>query len=219
MRAMKIAIAGGHGQIALLLTRLLSERGDNVTSLIRNPDHAGDVREGGGEPVTCDLEAAGDDDVAGAIEGTDAIVFAAGAGPGSGPARKQTMDYGGVVKLIAAAKQKDIARYLIVSSMGANPDAPDDSGFNSYLRAKGMADADLEASGLDYTVVRPTRLTDDPGTGLVDIGAELSRSQIPREDVAAVLAAALETAATIGKTFQLTAGKTPIAEALAGLNG
>jgi uncharacterized protein YbjT (DUF2867 family) len=210
---MRIAIAGGHGQIALKLTRILSDRGDEIRSLIRNPDHAGDVGEAGAEPVVCDLEAASPDDVAEAIEGVDAVVFAAGAGPGSGPERKETMDYGGAVKLIEAAKASGIRRYLIVSSIGANANA-EGGGFAVYLRAKGRADEAVESSGLDHTILRPVRLTDDPGTGKVVLAEKVSRGEVPREDVAAVLAAILDEPATIGKTLELTSGATPIPEAI-----
>ena len=211
---MKIAIAGGHGQIALRLTRLLSERGDSVLSLIRNPDHEADVREAGGEPVLCDLEQAGADEVAEAIDTADAVVFAAGAGPGSGEARKETMDRDGAVKLIEGAKAKGIDRYVIVSSMGADPNVESD-GFAAYQRAKGQADAAVSDSGLAYTIVRPTSLTDDPGTGKVEIGEGLSRSEVTRDDVAAVLVAVLDTPSSAGKTFELTAGETPVDEAVA----
>jgi len=213
---MKVAIAGGHGQIALRLAKLLSERGDQVLSLIRNPDHAGDVRAAGGAPIPCDLEDAGVEEVTEAIGGADAVVFAAGAGPGSGPARKETMDYSGAVKLIEAAKLLGIARYVIVSSMGADPDAEGDD-FAVYQRAKGRADAALQESGLAYTVIRPTRLTDEPGTGKVHIGEGLQRSEVSRDDVAAVIAASLHSADAIGKTFELTAGETTIDDALAQL--
>ena len=200
---MLVAIAGGHGNVALRLARVLRERGDEARSLIRRPEHSGDVREAGGEPVVCDLEAADADAVAEAIAGADAVVFAAGAGPGSGPERKETMDYGGAVKLIDAAKRAGIARYLIVSSVGADPAAPGDDTFAVYLRAKGKADAALAASGLDYTIVRPGRLTDDPGTGRVRIGRD---GEIPRDDVAATLAAVLHEPRTVGLTFELVGG-------------
>jgi uncharacterized protein YbjT (DUF2867 family) len=212
---MVVAIAGGHGKIALRLTRLLSERGDRVRSLIRNPDHVADVREAGGDPVVCDLEAADDRTVEQAIEGADAVVFAAGAGPGSGSERKLTMDLGGAVKLITAAKGAGIARYVIVSSINADPDAPGDDTFAVYLRAKGQADAELTASGLEYTVVRPGHLTDDAGTGSVKLGEGVGRGDIPREDVAAVVAAVLTAPNTIGATFELISGDTPIDEAVA----
>jgi uncharacterized protein YbjT (DUF2867 family) len=213
---MEIAIAGGHGKIAMRLTRLLAERGDGVRPLIRNPEHADDVRGAGGEPVVCDLESASEEGVAEAVGSVDAVVFAAGAGPGSGEERKWTMDYGGAVKLIAAAKANGIDRYLMVSSMGANPDA-DGEGFAVYLRAKGKADAELEASGLAYTIVRPSRLTDDPGTGRVKLGARVGRGQIPRDDVAALLATALAAPNTTGKTFEAISGNVPIEEAIAAI--
>jgi uncharacterized protein YbjT (DUF2867 family) len=213
---MKVAIAGGHGKIALRLTRLLNERGDEVLSLIRNPDQADDVREAGGEPVVSDLEAESPDEIAEKIDSPDATVFAAGAGPGSGEARKETMDYGGAVKLIEAAKKNGIRRYVIVSSIGANPNA-EGGGYAAYTRAKGKADQALQQSGLDYTVVRPTRLTNDPGTGKVTIADSVGRSEVTRDDVAAVLAEVLREPATIGKTFELAQGDTPVAEAVGAL--
>jgi uncharacterized protein YbjT (DUF2867 family) len=209
---MLVAIAGGHGQIALRLTRLLTERGDQVRSLIRNPDHADDIREAGGEPVVCDLEEADDALVATAVRGADAVVFAAGAGPGSGAQRKGTMDLGGAVKLIAAAKASDIRRYVMVSSINADPNHPGDDTFSVYLRAKGEADAELAASGLDYTIVRPGPLTNDPGTGRVALDA--GRGDVTRDDVAAVLVAVLHEPDTVGRTFDLSGGDTPIDEAL-----
>jgi len=210
-----VAIAGGHGKIALILGRLLAERGDTVRGLIRALEQEGDLREAGIEPVLCDLE--GDGDVAAAVRGADAVVFAAGAGPGSGEARKSTMDLGGAVKLIEAAKVEGVSRYLMVSAMGAD-DPPVGGGvFGAYLRAKALADDALRASGLDFTIVRPGGLTDDPGTGLVQIAEHTGRGQIPRADVAAVLLACLDTPGTIGRTFELISGDTPIAAVIAAL--
>jgi uncharacterized protein YbjT (DUF2867 family) len=208
-----VAIAGGHGKIGMLLGDLLAERGDTARGLIRNPDQEADLRAAGIEPVLCDLE--GDGDVAAAVRGADAVVFAAGAGPGSGEARKTTMDLDGAVRLIGAAKAEGISRYLIVSSVGAD-DPPTAGGevFGAYLRAKAGADEALRASGLDYTIVRPGGLTDDPGTGLVSIGEHLGRGQIPRADVAAVFLACLDTPSTIGRSFDLISGDTPIADSL-----
>jgi uncharacterized protein YbjT (DUF2867 family) len=211
---MNIVIAGGHGKIALRLARLLHERGDHVRSLIRNPAHAGDVEAAGGEPVVCDLEQADEEAVARATAGADAVVFAAGAGPGSGPERKWTVDYGGAVKLIAAAKANGIDRYVMVSSRGADPEASGDDTFAVYLRAKGKADAELRASGLAYTIVRPGRLTDDPGTGRVSAGEHVDAGSISRNDVAAVLAFTLHDPALAGSTFEVVAGDTPIEQAL-----
>jgi uncharacterized protein YbjT (DUF2867 family) len=211
---MRVAIAGGHGQIALRLAKILSQRGDEVVALIRNSAHDEDVRRAGAEPAVVDLEHAGVDDVSQAIASSDAVVFSAGAGPGSGPERKETMDYGGAVKLIAAAKQAGVRRYLIVSSVGANPGAPGDDTFSVYLRAKGRADDAVRESGLDWTVVRPGGLTNEIGTGRVSLGDRVPRGRVARDDVAAVLAAVLDSPNTIGKTVELVGGDTPIAEAI-----
>ena len=193
-----------------------SKAGTRVRGLIRNPAQADDLREIGVDPVICDLE--GDDDVTAAVRGAEAVVFAAGAGAGSGAERKRTMDQDGAVKLIEAARETGTRRYVIVSSMGAdNPPAEGGDVFGEYLRAKAGADRALAASGLDYTIVRPGRLTDDPPTGLVTIGGEFELREVPRTDVAATLAAVLHADNTIGKTFELLAGETPIEEAVADL--
>jgi uncharacterized protein YbjT (DUF2867 family) len=210
---MDLVIAGGHGQIARQLGRLLADRGDRVRGLIRNPEQAADLEAIGVEPVVFDLEH--DDGLAAAIEGADAVVFAAGAGAGSGAARKDTMDRDGAVKLIDACHADGIRRYLIVSSMGAQPGVTGHEVFDVYLRAKFEADEALRASGLDYTVVRPGRLTDDPGTGRIALAPDLPRGSVPRADVAATFAAMLDAPNTIGKTLDLTGGDTPIADAVA----
>jgi uncharacterized protein YbjT (DUF2867 family) len=213
---MNVAIAGGRGRIAMLLASELLQEGHTVSGLIRNPDQRADLERVGMTPVVCDLE--GDDDVAAAVRGSDAVVFAAGAGPGSGAERKRTMDLGGAVKLIDAAKVEGISRYLIVSSLGAG-DPPAEGGdvFGEYLRAKGAADDALASSGLDYTIVRPGHLTDEPATGRVALGDDAEGGEIPRADVAAVLAASLVADNTIGKTFGLVSGEEPIADAVASL--
>jgi uncharacterized protein YbjT (DUF2867 family) len=212
---MDVVVAGGHGKVALRLLRRLAERGDRARGLIRNPDHAADLEASGAEPVLSDLEQ--EDDLAPHVEGADAIVFAAGAGPGSGPARKQTMDLGGAVKLIDAARAVGIARYVIVSSMGAGNPERASGPMRPYLEAKTQADERLAASGLDYTIVRPGGLTDEPGSGRIRAGLELSFGQVSRDDVAATLVAVLDADNTIGKTFDLLAGDTPIEEAVRAL--
>ena len=214
---MDIVIAGGHGQIALRLEKLLVAAGHRVRGLIRNPDHAGDLHAAGAEAVVADLEELEVDALADLIGNADAIVFAAGAGPGSGPQRKWTLDYAGAVKLIEVARRNSIARYVIVSSVGADPEADDDGGFGTYLRAKGQADKDLTESGLDYTVIRPGPLTDDPGTGAITIGPAIDTGPIPRDDVAATIAGVLEAPATSGLVLDLRGGGLPIATALAQL--
>jgi uncharacterized protein YbjT (DUF2867 family) len=216
---MVVAIAGGHGKIGLRLTTLLAERGDRVLGLIRNPAHADHVSTAGGEPVIADLESAGADEVARGIEGADAVVFSAGAGPGSGAERKLTLDRDGAILMADAAHAVGARRYVMVSSMGADPSHAGDEVFDVYLRAKGEADAGVAESGLDYTIVRPGHLTDGPGTGLVEIAPSVARGEVPRDDVAAVLAATLAEPATIGHTFELVGGSDQIEAALAKLAG
>jgi uncharacterized protein YbjT (DUF2867 family) len=212
---MDVVVAGGHGKIGIRLLRLLAERGHRARGLIRNPDHAPDLEEAGAEAVVCDMEAL--DDVSGCCEGADAVVFAAGAGPGSGPERKKTVDLGAAVKLVDAARANGIDRYVIVSAISAGrPDEWSDQ-MRPYYEAKAEADRVLADSGLDYTIVRPGALTDDSGTGRVRVGTDIERGEIPREDVAAVLLAVLETPSTVGKTFELVSGDTPIEEAVRGL--
>jgi uncharacterized protein YbjT (DUF2867 family) len=213
---MEVALAGAHGKIGTLLGELLVAVGEEVRGLIRNPAQADALQAIGVEPAICDLE--GDDDVALAVRGCDAIVFAAGAGPGSGAERKRTMDLGGAVKLIEAAGAEGIDRYVMVSAMGAaDPPAEGADVFGEYLRAKAEADRALEASGLQYTIVRPGGLTDDPPSGIVKVGDRLDRGQVSRADVAAVLVAVLPAANAIGRAFELVSGETPIEEAVAAL--
>jgi uncharacterized protein YbjT (DUF2867 family) len=215
---MDVAVAGGHGKVALRLLRILSERGDRALGLIRNPDHASDLEAVGATPVGTDLENLDPDAIATSISGCDAVVFAAGAGPGSGPARKRTVDYGGAVKLIDACKSAGVRRYLMVSAMGVRDPAARGPEMRPYYEAKLEADRALAASGLHYTIVRPGRLTDDPGTALIEAAESLDRfGAIPRDDVAATLAGCLDADNTIGKSFDLLGGQTAIPEALAAL--
>jgi len=209
-----IAIAGGHGQIALRLTELLSRRGEAVVGLIRNPDHADDVRARGGEPVVCDLESATVADVGAAIKGASAAVFAAGAGPGSGAERKLTVDRDGAIKLLQAAVQVDAPRFVIVSSVGAeNPPGGDDV-FSVYLRAKAEADQAVRDSDREWTIVRPGALTDEPATGRVRVDLDPFRGKVGRDDVAAVLDALLQDARAARVTLYVNGGDTPIEPAL-----
>ena len=215
---MRIVIAGGHGKIALILERLLSQRGDSVAGFIRNPAHAADLEAAGAEPLVVDLESASVDEVAAHLRGADAVVFAAGAGPGSGAARKETVDRDAAILLADAAEAAKVGRYLMVSSINADAEAPDDAGdpvFVAYLRAKGAADNNVRTrEALDSTIVRPGHLTNDPGTGRVTIGTDTGGGSIPRDDVAAVLLAVLDAPGTVGQTFDLISGDTPIVEAL-----
>ncbi len=209
-----IVIAGAHGKIGLELSRRLTARGDAVRGIVRNPDHDADLRDAGVEPVVFDLEHDESSGLDPILAGADAVVFAAGAGPGSGDARKESMDRDGAIKLIEACRRTGVHRYVIVSSMGARDPDLEGDGFAAYLRAKAQADRALAASGLEYTIVRPGRLTDDPGTGLIEIGADLDRGSIPRADVAATLLAVLDRPDTAGRDFDLLSGTTAIDAAL-----
>jgi nucleoside-diphosphate-sugar epimerase len=214
---MSVAIAGGHGKIALRLTTLLSDRGETVVSLIRNPDHSGEVRARGGEPVVCDLERASDQEIATAIAGAGAVVFAAGAGAGSGAERKLTMDRDGAIKLLHAARAAEVRRYLIVSAVGAESPPEGDDVFSVYLRAKAEADNAVKASERDWTIVRPGALTDDPGTALVRISSDPFRGEIPRDDVASVLDALLRDDRAARRVLYVNGGDQPIPNALTGV--
>ena len=162
-----------------------------------------------------DLEQSSDDEIDLALTGCDAIVFAAGAGPGSGPERKESVDYAGAVRLIDAARRTDISRYVMISAAGADPEAVGEEVFAVYLRAKGRADRELASSGLDFTIVRPVGLTDESGTGLVTTDEQLLAATVPREDVASTVAEVLKRDGTIGTTFRLSTGGTAIPEAVA----
>lgn len=214
---MDVAIAGGHGQVARRLARLLAQRGDRVRGLIRNPDHADDLRADGTEPVEIDLESASTAALAESIGGADAVVFAAGAGPGSGAERKLTVDRDGAVKLLDAAVSAGVTRYVIVSSVGAENPPDDDDVFSVYLRAKAEADAAIIESDRDWTVVRPGILTDDSGSGMVRVQAEPIRAEVTRDDVAAVLAAVLHEPRSAGLTLYVVGGDDPVEAALAGV--
>ncbi|MEW1859569.1 NAD(P)H-binding protein [Streptomyces sp. NBC_00669] len=213
---MRTVIAGGHGQIALRLERLLSGRGDSAAGLIRNAAQADDLRAVGAEPVVLDLESATLEQVAAVLEGADAAVFAAGAGAGSGAERKQTVDRGAAVLLADAAERAGVRRFLVVSSMGADAEATGvDPVFTAYLRAKGAADDAVRArKGLEWTILRPGALTNDSGTGRVHLAASTGRGSVPRDDVAAVLAELLTVPGTAGLTLELIAGPDPVAEAV-----
>ena len=216
---MRVLIAGAHGQTARRLTRMLVGDGHEVRGLVRKEEQTGDIEADGAEPVLVDLEA---EEVEGgigeAVDGCDAIVFAAGAGPGSGEARKETMDYGGAAKLVEAAEDRGVRRYLMLSAMGASDPEGGSEGMRPYLRAKARADERLEKSGLDYTIIRPGSLTDDDGTGNIEAAERLGRrGEITREDVARTFAAALEDENTYHKTFEILSGNTPIRDALAQL--
>ena len=211
---MNVAIAGAHGQIALRLARLLAARGNRVTGLNRNPDHATEVSRAGAAPVLCDLERASVEEVAVAIKGADAVVFAAGAGPGSGAGRKLTLDRDGAIKLLRAATTAGVPRYLMISGAGVENPPDGDEVFAVYLRAKAEADAALEASDREWTILRPGGLTDDAGTGSVRIGSTPFSGPVPRDDVASVLARLLTDSRSAGHVLYLSSGAQSIQQAL-----
>ncbi|HEX6359788.1 NAD(P)H-binding protein [Actinophytocola sp.] len=214
---MRVVIAGGHGKIALRLTKLLAERDDTVIGIVRNPDHVEDVAAAGGEALVLDLEETAVEDVAAAMADADAVVFAAGAGPGSGAERKDTVDRAASVLLADAAEQAGVRRFVQVSAMGlSRAEDPDvDPVFAAYLRAKDAADQDVMArDGLDWTILRPGLLTDDPGTGKVQLAEDVGGGVVPRDDVATVLVAVLDRPDTAGHVYELVGGDTPVDEAL-----
>jgi len=211
---MKITIVGAHGQIAMLLHPILNKNGHSVRGIIRKPEQADDLRKAGAEPVVCDIEK--QEDLSEVVGDTDAVLFAAGAGPGSGAERKWTVDHDGAIKLIEAAKKNGISRYVMISAMGL--DEPRGSEvFRVYQKAKAEADEALRESGLDYTILKPGRLTNERGTGKVSLGTGLERGEIPRADVAAMLAEIFETPGTAGKTLDLVSGDTPVKAAVRGV--
>jgi uncharacterized protein YbjT (DUF2867 family) len=215
--AMRVVVAGGHGQIALRLERLLARRGDEVAGIVRRPQQSVDLLAAGAEAVACDLESASVEDVARHLEGVDAAVFAAGAGPGSGIDRKDSVDRAAASLFADAAEAAGVRRFLVVSAMGVDCEPPvgTDPVFAAYLRAKGAADADVRSrAGLGWTILRPGRLTDESGTGLVTLAEHTGPGEVPRDDVAAVLAALLAEPGTAGRTLELIGGDTPIEEAV-----
>ncbi|HZB82689.1 MAG TPA: SDR family oxidoreductase [Rubrobacteraceae bacterium] len=215
---MIVLVAGANGKTARSLVRMLVEEDHKVRGLVRKEEQLSEVEQDGAEPVLVDLEEEVEGTVGRAVEGCDAIVFAAGAGPGSGAARKETMDYGGALKLIEAAERHGVRRYLMLSAMGAADPESGSEEMRPYLSAKARADERLQSSGLDYTIIRPGSLTNEPGTGSIDAAPSLGRrGEISREDVAAIFAATLEAENTFGKTFEALSGDTPIREAIAAI--
>ncbi|ACU34003.1 SDR family oxidoreductase [Actinosynnema pretiosum subsp. pretiosum] len=211
---MRLVIAGGHGKIALHVQRLLAAGGDAATALVRNEDHFADVTEAGGVPVLCDLEASDVASVAEYLTGADAVLFAAGAGPGSGVGRKDSVDRGASALLADAAERAGVRRFVQISSAGIGRTTGDEV-FDAYLLAKGAAEEDLKARDLDWTIVRPGRLTDEPATGAVRLTeGDAQDGSVPRADVAAVVVAVLAQPSSVGKTYELISGETPVQDAI-----
>jgi uncharacterized protein YbjT (DUF2867 family) len=216
---MRVVIAGGHGKVGLRLARLLGEREAHPIGLVRKREYEAELIAVGAHPEIFDLEAGTAGELAEILRGADAVVFAAGAGPGSGAERKDSMDRGGAVLLADAAELAGVRRYVMVSSMGADtgPTPDQDEVFAAYLTAKKAADDDIRARDLDWTILRPGGLTNESGTGHVQLAEHTARGQISREDVAAVLLALLDEPRTAGLSLDLVGGDVPIDEAIAAL--
>lgn len=213
----RIVIIGGHGKVALHLAGLLAGRGDEATSIIRNPDHRSDVEDAGGRPLVLDVETAGIDDLAAAFDGADAVVWSAGAGGGSAE-RTYAVDRDAAQRAVDAAAKAGIRRFVMVSWIGSTPDhgIPPEDPFFAYADAKLAADDHLRASDLDWTILGPGTLTLDPPTGRITTAPQ-GKGEVGRADVAAVVAATLLQPATIGRFIRFGAGDTLIAEALTGV--
>jgi uncharacterized protein YbjT (DUF2867 family) len=215
---MRVVIAGGHGKIALILERLLADAGHDPVAIIRNPEQQHDVEAAGAVAALLDLEAASIDDVADVLRGADAAVFAAGAGPGSSAERKFTVDRDAAILLADAAEAAGVPRLVVISAINTDEfDPASDDVFQLYLRAKSEADASVRDRDLDWAILRPGSLTNEPGTGRVRAGSGLRRGSIPRADVAATIAALLNSGAASRTQFDLVSGDEPIDEALASL--
>jgi uncharacterized protein YbjT (DUF2867 family) len=211
---MRIGIIGGHGQIALLLGKMLADRSDEVTGFIRNPDQAAALRAVGITPVLLDLEDVDPSELTEAFSGLEAVVFAAGAGPGSSKERKDSVDRNASDLAVRAAESAGVPRFLQISSMGAG-DPPDDDGiFSHYLRAKSAAEQALRDSTLSWIVLRPGGLTNDSPTHQVELGSRVPHGSIPRSDVAALLVGLLDRPNLTRSTLEATSGATDIAQAL-----
>lgn len=210
-----IAIIGGHGKVALHLARLLTEQGHTVSSVFRNPDHAADVEATGAQPVAADVEELSTEQIADLLKGHDAVVWSAGAGGGSAE-RTYAVDRDAAIRSMDAADAAGARRYVMVSYFGAGKDhgVPEDDGFYAYAEAKADADEHLKASNLDWTILGPSALTLDPGTGRIETGPGVSGTQVSREDVALVAAEVLQRPGTARRTIEFNNGPTPVAEAL-----
>lgn len=207
---MKITIVGAHGSVAQLLHPKLIEKGHSVRGIIRKEEQAKTLKDMGVEPVIADIER--ETDISDAVGHVDAVVFAAGAGPGSGKERKYTVDRDGAIKLMRACQANGINRYIMISAMGLDTPRGNEV-FQVYQKAKAEADEALINSGLNYTIIKPGRLTDDEGTGQIKVG-DLEGGEIPRDDVASVISVSLENESTHRKSFDLISGDQPIEDAL-----
>ena len=215
----RVAIVGGHGQVARHLVDLMHASGSGVVALVRNEAHRADLEARGAEVRLLDIERQDAEDFATAFEGCTAVVFSAGGGPDGNVERKRTVDLEGSLKSVEGARTAGIRRFVQVSAINVDDPLPPDTSpvWRAYVEAKRDADIALRDSGLDWTIIRPGRLTDDPPTGRVELGSYVRRGDIPRADVAAVLAAVLDDTATVNRQWNVVSGDTPIAEAVGGV--
>jgi uncharacterized protein YbjT (DUF2867 family) len=212
----RAAIVGGHGQVARHLLVELRRSAIDAVALVRNDAYRDELEHRGAEVRLLDIERQDAEDFAAAFEGCDGVVFAAGGGPDGNIERKRTVDLEGCLKSIDAAGRAGIRRFVQVSAIGVDNPLPDGTGdvWRAYVEAKRDADAALRASDLDWTIIRPGRLTDEPATGLVALGSDVRRGEVPRADVAAVLAAVLDNPVTFGRQWNLISGEVPVPAAV-----
>ncbi|KQQ19882.1 NAD-dependent dehydratase [Rathayibacter sp. Leaf299] len=213
----RVAVIGAHGKVGQQILHLLYDAGHESVGVIRNPEHAEDIVRLGGEPLVHDLENSSAEEFAALLEGVDALVFTAGAGPDSGIERKRTVDLGASVLSQEAAAAAGIRRFVQISAIGVDEPLAEDTEevWRAYVEAKRDADTALRKTDLDWTILRPGGLTTDEGTGRVELGETVERGSIPREDVAAVVVAVLEQPASIGRTWELVSGDVPVEDAVA----
>ena len=213
----RIAVVGGHGKIARQLHPMLLGAGHEPVALVRRPEQADALGATGVTTRMLDIERATGPAFADAFAGCDAVVFTAGGGPDGNIERKRTVDLEGSLKSIEGAHAAGITRFVQISAISVDDPLPDDVSpvWKAYVEAKRDADEALRVSALDWTILRPGRLTDDPGTGLVALGEDVARAEIPRADVAAVVAAVLDDESTHGRQWNLVEGSVSIADAIA----
>ncbi len=213
---MRVAIVGGHGQIARLLHPLLVAAGHRPVALVRGESHRLELEAAGAEVRPLDIEREDAAAFGRAFEGCRAVVFAAGGGPDGNVERKRTVDLEGSLKSIDGSRAAGIQRFVQVSAIDVDEPVADDAGevWKAYVEAKRDADAALRATDLDWTILRPGRLTNEEPAGLVSLGEHVPRASVPRADVAAVLAAVLERPQTTGRQWNLVAGEDTIAHAI-----
>lgn len=211
---MKVAIIGANGGVGTFLGEILAKRGDNPVGYIRDAAQAPALEKLGMQTEIADLMETTIEEYAQLLEDTDAIVFTAGAG-GAGVDLTKAVDGEGVRKMIAAAQMAEVKRFLLVSAFpDAGRDQETTESFELYMKVKRQADVDLVHSKLAWTILRPGTLTDNPGTGQVDLGQAISYGEVPREDVAGVLAELLKHPETTYSILELTEGDLSIEDAV-----